>query len=80
MLPGVVYGLDEDAPGGPKEMNLLVQIDKRQVEREIRVHGRMFESVCYELMLDDNSSHLVIPRQVHVNPSTYFLSLLIYTQ
>jgi len=48
-----------------------VQVDIKAVEKELKRIGRHFESTVYELLLDDNSRHFVIPRQVQINPCKY---------
>lgn len=55
-----------------RSVRIPVQVDIKAIERELKRIGRHFESTVYELLLDDNSRHFVLPRQVQINPCKWF--------
>lgn len=63
MLPGVVYGIDDDK----NVLKVMVSVDKTSVQNELRTNGKSFENTIYELSVKgedtaDPLKFVVVPR------------------
>ena len=63
----MLYGTDDDG----NVLKRMISIDKKELAREMRERERSFENTIYELKLSDNTTHVVTPRQLQVNPRKY---------
>ena len=72
-IPGVLYG--KDAHDNNVKVN--IQVEKKIFDREIRTHRYSIESTIYKLVLDGTTEHLVIPRQIQLNPCKHLIFPLI---
>mmetsp|Transcript_13704 Transcript_13704/g.13768 ORF Transcript_13704/g.13768 Transcript_13704/m.13768 type:complete len:220 (+) Transcript_13704:51-710(+) len=64
LIPGVVYGVDEDR----NVVKFPITVPLKEIIREIRSKGRSLENCLYEIVLDNGTRHLVTPRQVQLHP------------
>lgn len=75
LIPGVLYGVDENR--NVLKVNLLT--NKKDILREFRTNGTSLENTLYELELDNDTKHVVTPRQIQFSPGIdidYFFYLL----
>ncbi len=56
-------------------MKLNLSLDLKDVTREIRERGKAFENTLYELNLDNNTKHLVVPRQTQIHQCKRFFNI-----
>lgn len=66
LIPGVVYGVDEDR----NVVKISVVTPVKELVKEMRVKGRSFENTLYEIIFEDGSKHVVTPRQLQLHPLT----------
>lgn len=63
MVPGVLYGVDDDR----NVLKSMVSVDKKTLVRELQERGKSFENTVYEVSISGEngtvSKHLVTPRQ-----------------
>ena len=69
-IPGVIYGVDKDK----KPVKVLLTLDQKSLEIELRKHGASFENTLYDIRMEDGSTYTVVPRQVQFNPCTTLMS------
>ena len=67
LIPGVLYGVDEDK----NVIKIMVSVPQKDILRELRERGSSLENTLYELVLNDNSKHVVTARQIQFNPSEW---------
>ncbi len=67
MIPGVVYGQDEDG----NTIKTMIMVDQKVLAKELREKGTSFENTLYELSVNSETSSskfMVTPRQTQFNP------------
>jgi ribosomal protein L25 (general stress protein Ctc) len=67
LVPGVLYGVDEDN----NVVKTMIHVKLRALEKEIRERKTSLECTVFKLKLDDNTEHIVTPRQLQIHPCMY---------
>ena len=63
-IPGVVYGQGTSG----EDHRVLVKVNLRELQREMRRVGKSLENTVYELQVEGGATETVTPRQVTFNP------------
>ena len=64
MIPGIVYGKDDDK----KNLSIRVMVPVKPLNKLIRERKHSFENTVQKLVLDDNSEYIVVARQLQLDP------------
>lgn len=64
MIPGIVYGKDDDK----KNLAVKIMIPVKPLNKLVRDRKHSFENTVQKIVLDDNSEYLVMARQLQLDP------------
>ena len=74
IIPGVLSGLDDERT----VMKRMVSVELKTIAKELRERKNSMENTIYRLRLDDNTTHLVTPRQLQVHPCKFSTTIHYY--